>query len=140
MSPLAYCARCKPGDNDPAKGVCNACMTELQGPGFEDLLKLWQEHHRVAALAASLKGGTMNPQEVGVGSRLRRWSCKCTTHMIKGVVKHGPYSFRGAATVEYSVFCQFCDSIFTLEPEAPAKKRRTKLCGVHCPEGSHTHP
>ena len=85
------------------------------------------------------KGIEMDVEEAGVGSRLRRWSCQCKTHTVKGVLKQGPFAFRGSASTEYSVFCQFCDAVFELEPETQARKRKSKLCGVHCPEGSHSH-
>lgn len=79
--------------------------------------------------------------EVGVGSRLRKWVCQCKTHVVnveKQIERPGPYVARVAGDGMVAV-CQWCDAAFAPIDEGLPRKRKSKICGAHCPEGAHSH-
>ena len=79
--------------------------------------------------------------EVGVGSPLKKWVCQCKEHVVNvktNKTLKGPYILRVVGDGLLTK-CQWCDSLFVQSDEGLPRKRKSKLCGVHCPEGSHTH-
>lgn len=79
--------------------------------------------------------------EVGVGSRLRKWVCKCDTHVTNvdtGRSLRGPYVIRVAGDGLLAT-CQWCEAPFAPADEGLPRKRKSKICGAHCPEGAHSH-
>ena len=121
----------------PGQVYCQLCQS-WQGQ-VHVCTAVWRVNEQTGVGTMEEQGTSTLVEEAGVGSRLRKYVCQCTEHTIGGRVIPGPYAFRGAASVEYSVFCQFCDAVFTLVPATVARKRKSKLCGLHCPDGSHEH-
>lgn len=66
-------------------------------------------------------------------SRLRKWICACTSHLVDedtGAERPGPYIIRMAGSGAL-IKCEYCCSIFVREDQA-AKRRLYRGCS-HCP-------
>lgn len=86
------------------------------------------------------EGGNM-PDEVGKGSPLKKWVCSCEIHTVNlqtGQTRKGPYIIRCTGDGLVAI-CQWCEQPFKRVDEGTPRKRRSKICGAHCPEGAHNH-
>lgn len=83
----------------------------------------------------------MPEAEVGKGSPLKKWVCSCEIHTVNlktGQTRKGPYIIRCTGDGLVAV-CQWCEQPFRRVDEGLPRKRRSKICGAHCPEGAHNH-
>lgn len=119
----------------------HADMAEMCGCGHT-----WGQHNGHDCELCNLegcfgkKGRDMEP-EVGVGSPLKKWVCQCTTHVVNvksGKTLKGPYIIRVSGDGLVAM-CSWCDSPFVMAEEGLPRKRKSKICGAHCPEGAHEH-
>lgn len=94
----------------------------------------------LAELVKPVKRRTAKDKFVNNTSRLRKWVCDCTTHIVDeetGKEMPGPYIIRVAGTGLLTK-CEYCHTIFVLE-DLKAQRRLYRGC-QHCTDpAAHEH-